>query len=597
LSDSTRASEKGTSLKKGRSNLLFLLRYYKPFSGRVTAAVLIGLPVSAISLAFPALTGDLVDSIIASESTKRLTEVGLIFLGLLAVQAIIGYFVSVTLAKTTERVIASLRADLFTHIIRLPLSYLSQRRVGELTSRLSSDLTQIQETFSFSILQLLRQGIFLVGSLIIIITTSLPLTIPIVVGTPVIVGIAMVIGRRIRKLSTRTQDALARTSTIVEETLQSISAVKSFVQESHETQRYKDALTENVHLAIQGARLRALFVTFIIFTIFGGIAAVILYGANLVAEGSVSMGELLSFLMYAMFVGGALGSFAEVIGQIQKTLGATERLKELLEQEKETSLHSAHDLHDVATPERRLHSVEFDNVSFTYRDHESASVLNAISFHLHRGERIAFVGSSGAGKSTTAALIQRLYEASSGTIRYDGIDAKSLSIQEVRRSVGIVPQDIVLFGGTIEENIRYGNLLATHDEVRLAAERANALEFIERQPEGFETVVGERGIKLSGGQRQRVAIARAILKDPPILILDEATSALDADSERLIKDALSYLMKGRTTVIIAHRLSTVRECDRILVFEEGRIVEEGSHDELLAKGGRYAHWCDLQFIS
>lgn len=571
------------------TNIRFLLRYYRPYMGRMLTAVLIGMPVSAISLAFPALTGDLVDSIVSSGTTGQLTQVGVIFLALLAVQAVVGYFVSVTLAKTTERVIATLRSDLFGHLVRLPLAFLTQRRVGELSSRLSSDLTQIQETFSFSILQLLRQSIFLVGSLAIIISTSLPLTIPIVIGMPVIVGIAIVIGRRIRKLSTRTQDALARTATIVEETLQSIPAVKSYVQEQAETSRYEEALGENVRLAISGARLRAAFVTFIIFTIFGGIAAVILYGANLVAAGEVTMGELLSFLMYAMFVGGALGSFAEVIGQIQKSLGATVRLRELLEADVEHS--------DAQDTGRRFSSVTFDQVSFSYTERNESPVLDGVSFEIAPGERVAFVGESGAGKSTTASLVQRLYEPTSGVIRYDGMDSRELTLEEVRRSVGIVPQDIVLFGGSIEENIRYGRPSAVHEDVVAAARYANALEFIERFPDGFQTTVGERGIKLSGGQRQRIAIARALLKNPPILVLDEATSSLDAESEALIQEALERLMQDRTSIVIAHRLSTVRTCDRILVFEQGKVVESGTHEELLARGGRYARWCDLQFIS
>lgn len=573
------------------TNLRFLLNYYRPYAGRMITALIFMLPGTSISLLFPALTGDLVDSI-KSSSTEVLMQTGMMFLGLLVVQAIIGYLVSVTTSRTTEKVIARLREDLFTHIIRLPLSILTQRRVGELSSRLSSDLTQIQETFSFSILHMLRQVIFLIGSIVIIVSTSLPLTIPILAGTPVIVAIAVIIGRRIRKLSTQTQDALARTATIVEESLQSIAAVKSYVQESAETLRYREALAENVRLAIKGARLRAIFVTFIIFTIFGGIAAVILYGANMVATGAVTMGELLSFLMYAMFVGGALGSFAELVSQIQRSLGATVRLRELLDDPVEHVADEA----TMSRPHHRLTSVGLDHVTFAYPERADIPVIDDVTITISSGERIAFVGESGAGKSTTAALIQRLYEPTSGSIRYNDIPSSDLGLIEVRKSVGIVPQDIVLFGGTIEENIRYGRPEATIEDVINAAKDANAWEFIERFPDGLQTTVGERGIKLSGGQRQRIAIARALLKNPPILILDEATSSLDAESEHLIQEALERLMQGRTTIIIAHRLSTVRRCDRIMVFEKGRIIESGTHTQLMAlEGGKYRRWCDLQF--
>ena len=570
-------------------SLMFLLRYYRPYLGRMVFALAFMLPGSGISLLFPALTGDLVDSIIRSASSAELVKVGLSFLALLTAQAVIGYFVSVTTAKTTENVIAGLRTDLFSRIVRLPMSFLSQRRVGELTSRISSDLSLIQETFSFSILQLIRQGIFLVGSIIIIVSTSLALTIPILIGTPIIVAIAYVLGRKIRKLSTQTQDALAITSTIVEETLQSITAVKSYVREPLEIERYRSAIGENVRLAIKGARIRALFVTFIIFMIFGGIAAVILYGANLVANETVTMGKLLSFLMYAMFVGGALGSFAELTGQMQKTLGASVRIRELMEAQPEDT--------DGDEGSVVLTSIQFQHVSFAYPERSNAEVIRDVSMSIKTGERIAFVGESGAGKSTAASLIQRLYEPTSGTISFDGIAAKNLTLTQVRNCIGVVPQDIVLFGGSIEDNIRYGKIDATDEQIEAAAVNANAMEFIARFPEGIKTTVGERGIKLSGGQRQSVAIARALLKNPPILIFDEATSSLDSESEALIQDALERLMKGRTTVIIAHRLSTVRKCDRIFVFEHGSIVEEGSHDELQQlASGRYKRWCDLQFI-
>lgn len=571
-----------------RRPLSYLLQYYRPYAYRVIPAIVLMLPTTGISLAFPKLTGSIIDGIIESNSIDRVVETGGIFLALLLGQAIVGYLVSVTLARTTETVMGTIRVDLFRAIVTQPLSDVLARRVGELSSRISSDMTQVQETFSFSILQLLRQSILLVGSIILIVTTSLELTLPILIGIPVIVAAAVVLGRAIRKLSVKTQDALAQSATIVDEVLQSISSVKSYVQEEHEVRRYSAAIDENVALAVRGARLRAAFVTFIIFVIFGGIAAVILYGAGLVASGSITMGQLLSFLMYAMFVGGALGSFAELFGSLQKALGAATRFFEIMQQGSE----------DLGLDTgRRVHSVSLQGVSFAYPERPTVPVVSDLHLTVAPGARVAFVGMSGAGKSTTVALIQRLYEPTSGTILYDGIPSNELSLRDVRQSIGVVPQDIVLIGGTIEENIRYGNADASREQIIESAQRAQAWEFIERFPEGLATVVGERGVKLSGGQRQRIAIARALLKNPPILILDEATSSLDAESEHHIKVALETLMQDRTTIIIAHRLSTVRECDLIVVFHGGSIEDAGTHQQLLESSPRYRHWCDLQFLS
>jgi len=574
-------TQKRVNLGEGR----FLLRYYKPYAVRMALSLALMIPSAAISLAFPRLTGTLIDDIVGSATSGHIWTVGAIFLSLLVVQAISGYIVSITLARTTEHVIATLRMNLFAHIVRLPMSYLSMQRVGELASRISSDLTQIQETFTFSILQFIRQGVFLLGSLAIIVTTSIQLTVPIIVGTPIVVAVAVLLGRRIRKLSTATQEALSTSATIVEETLQSIASVKSFVREDYEVDRYRSALDNNVRLAIRTARLRAGLITFIVFVMFGGIAAVIMYGAGQVAAGAISIGELLSFLMYAMFVGGALGSFAEVYGQIQKSLGAAVRVRQLLDEPTE---------HAGAAEPLRCHSVELRDVHFAYPGRPEVEVLKGITLRVNAGARVAFVGESGSGKSTTASIIQRLYEPTGGTVLYDGISSGEYDVAAIRGTIGIVPQDIVLFGGSIADNIRYGKLDATMDDVRDAAQAANALGFIEAFPDGFSTMVGERGIRLSGGQRQRVAIARAVLKNPPILVLDEATSSLDPESEKLIGEALERLMSTRTTIIIAHRLSTVTSCDVIYVFADGRIVEQGTHAELYAMPlGRYRRWCTL----
>lgn len=575
------------SRTEARRQLGFLLSYYRPYTVTVVLCLLVMIPSSGISLVFPMLTGSIIDNVADGSTSDHLVRVGLTLLGLLVVQGVAGYLVSVTMAKVTEKVIAALRQDLFAHVLHLPLSTLMARRVGELSSRLSADLTQIQETFSFSFLQLLRQSVFFIGSVVIILATSIQLTVPILVGMPVIVGLALVMGRGIRRLGTQTQDALALTSTIVEESLQSVAAVKSYVREDYESSRYGAALAETMRLAIRGAKRRSLFVTFILFSFFGGIAAVILYGANLIASGDITLGELLAFLLYAMFVGGALGSVAEQYGQVQKTLGASVRIRELLDEPRET----------LGEPRGRYHSVRLDAVGFRYPERPDVQVLDNVTLDVPAGSRIALVGESGAGKSTIAALVQRLYLPSSGELRYDDQPAAGISLASIRSSVGVVPQDIVLFGGTIADNIRYGKLEASHDDIVGAARLANALDFITAFPNGFDTVVGERGMRLSGGQRQRIAIARALLKNPPILILDEATSSLDAESEQLIQGALENLMASRTSIVIAHRLSTVRRCDMIHVVAGGRIVESGTHEELVAlPDGRYRRWCELQSV-
>jgi len=574
--------------EQSREQLQFLLRFLAPHKWRILIALTALIVSSAVTLVFPKAIELLIDAVL-HEATAQYS-VGMIaggLVGVLLLQSITRYFTSMTLASISENTLAELRTTLFDRIIRLPMSFFAERRVGELASRLSSDLSLVQETFTFTVLELLRQFVFFVGSVILIASTSLQLTLMILLVLPIIVGIALMFARFIRKYSTKTQDALAEAATIVEESLQAITGVKSFVNEHYETSRYNTAILNTVSLALSGARVRSAFVSFILLTLFGGIAGVLWYGGSLVRSGAMTMGGLTSFIIYTTFVGGALGSFAELFGQIQRTLGASVRIREILETEPE-------DLGVLS--ERRLQSVQFEHVSFRYPGRKDVSVLNDVSFTINAGERVAFVGESGAGKSTTASLIQRFYEPDEGTIRFDGIPSSRLSIADVRASVGIVPQDIVLFGGTIGENIRYGNLQATDDQVWEAARLANAAEFIESFPEGMKTLVGERGVKLSGGQRQRVAIARAILKNPPMLILDEATSSLDSQTEYLIQEAMERLMSGRTTIIIAHRLSTIRQCDNIMVFSKGKIVESGTHEELLAASTSfYAKLCALQF--
>ena len=407
---------------------------------------------------------------------------------------------------------------------------------------------------------------------------------------PVLVIGALFFGKFIRKLSKKTQDQLAGTNVIVEETLQSIAVVKSFTNELLEVGRYKKSLREVVNTAIHTAKYRGLFISFTILALFGGIVAVIWYGGYLVQSGDMTVGELLSFVLYTTFIGGSIAGLGDIYSQLQRSIGASERILEIL---------SHVDEHNTSHNSLKLSgALEFESVEFSYPTRADVTVLKSISFSVSPGEKVALVGPSGSGKSTIISLLMRFYPLSTGAIRADGVDIRSYGLSAYRENIGIVPQEVMLFGGTIRENIAYGNPHATAADIEQAARQANALEFIEGFPEKFETVVGDRGVKLSGGQRQRVAIARAILKNPSILILDEATSSLDAHSEQLVQDALEKLMKNRTTLVIAHRLSTIREADRILVIKDGRIAESGRHEELIkVEEGIYRNLVTLQWES
>lgn len=588
---STLPSERLSGVES-RRQLSFLLSLYKPFAFRAVVSLVFMTLTASVGLLFPRLTGGLLDAVLHPDTVRfSAGEIALGLLSLIALQSIIRYIFSVQLTTITEKVVAQLRTHVFEHLVRLPMSFFAERRVGELGSRLTADLTQIQETFGFTSLEILRQTVFLFGGIIFIMTQSLQLAVPILTALPVLITAAVLFGRRIRKHSTKTQDALAHASTVVEESLQAIASVKSYRNEQYESSRYGTALHTSVHLAILTAKMRSAFVSFILFAFFGSISGVLWYGASLIDQQKITFGDFATFLMYAMFVGGAMGSFAELLSQVQRALGAAVRVQEILN---ETAEHDdfPHDtLHSA-----ELRSLRFDHVTFAYPSRPDINVLNDISLSVEAGQRVAFVGESGAGKSTMAALIQRLYAPQKGTITFNSLPSDSLPLGAIRQAIGIVPQDITLFGGTIRDNILYGNLHANDEQLWQAATLANAADFIRNFPEGMETIVGERGVKLSGGQRQRIAIARAILKNPPILILDEATSSLDSESEQLIQQALERLMSGRTTIIIAHRLSTIRQCDNILVFAKGSIIESGTHEELIALGGKYASLCALQFV-
>ena len=563
----------------------YLLRY----RGRFLAAMVALFAASLLGLAFPYLAGRLIDGATPGQPTGLDIDLaaGLLVV-VLAARAICSFGQTYWLAQVGERSLADLRQDTYARLLSLPVGFFAQRRVGELSSRVASDLSQIQDALTGSIPQFLRQLVLLCGGISLIALTSGRLTLVMLCSVPPLVAAAAVFGRAVRKLSRVAQDKLAATNVIVEETLQGIAGVKAFTNEPFEENRYRTGIGEVVATVLRGAIYRGAFSAFVIFALFGAVVLVLWYGARLVKAGDLSLGELTQFLLYTMFVGGAVGSFAELYASLQRTVGATQRVRELLREEPENP-------GPPVAMTRPIGAIEFEAVSFAYPARKEVTVLKELSLSAKAGERIALVGPSGAGKSTIVSLLLRFYDPDTGRVLIDGRDARDYPLRGLREHTATVPQDVFLFGGSIAENIAYGRPGASREQVQDAARKANAHEFISGFPEGYETLVGERGVKLSGGQRQRVAIARAILRDPAILILDEATSSLDSESESLVQQALDGLMHGRTSVIIAHRLSTVRRADRIYVIDDGRVIETGTHEELLDQGGKYRTLVELQF--
>ena len=600
----SRNDQAGVELPKAkldRENLkqaLELFRYLRPYRGRFGAALAALFATSLLSLAFPYLAGGIIDAAVSqakgSGSMASTNRTALLLMGILALQAALSFFHSLSFATAGQRSLVDLRRDTYSRLISLPMTFFAQRRVGELASRLSSDLIQIEDTLITILPQFLRQTTILIGGIVLIAATSLQLTAIMLASLPVLTVTAVVFGRKTRKIAREAQDRLADTATIVEETLQGIVNVKAFSNEGYELNRYHEGLGSFLTITLRGARLRSAFIAFIIFALFGFIVLVLWSGARLLQQGKITFGDLTRFGLYTAFVAGAMGQFAELYSQLQKAIGATQRVRELLREtgEVEARLGPA----PASTLPRLRGDVAFENVYFTYPSRQGVEVLHSINLTATSGQRIALVGPSGAGKSTIISLLLRLYDPSAGRILIDGRDARDYRLTELRGQMSMVPQEVLLFGGSIAENIAYGKPGAGAAEIEEAARQANAHEFIEAFPERYATLVGDRGIKLSGGQRQRVAIARAILKNPAILILDEATSSLDSESERLIQEALETLMRGRTSFIIAHRLATVRHVDRIIVVAGGRVVESGTHDELQGIGdGVYRRLAALQF--
>lgn len=610
---SSNTGEKGSGKAKiSRESLrqaLILFTYLRPYKGKfILGLVFIALSAFTTSL-FPLFLGKMIDAASPGTSIPGMDTATTFGLGLkdihwslnttllliflqLTVQTIFSFLRVYLLTSAGERSLADMRTDVYSKLLTMPMSFFTEKRVGELSNRISSDLSQIQDAISFTLAEFLR-GIFtLVIGLTFIFWISAKLAMVMLAVVPIIAILAVVFGLRIRKMARRTQDQLADSGTIVQETFHGISIVKAFTSEFHEIGRYVKSIRGAVATAISNARYRGAFISFMIFGVFGTIAFVMWFGARMIQSGELTMGSLTMFVIFSMFVGGTFAGFADMFSQLQKTLGATQSVREILRGKGEEV-----DLQPVVVePAYTLRgNVRFDQVAFSYPSRKEILVLKNLTLSARDGEQIAIVGPSGAGKSTIASLLLRFYEPDSGTLLYDDRPAPEFPLSQLRRQMAFVPQDIILFGGSIRENIAYGKPGATDEEIIAAARSANAHVFIERLPDQYDTIVGERGMKLSGGQRQRIAIARAILKDPVILILDEATSSLDSESEKLVQEALDNLMKGRTSFVIAHRLSTIRKADKIVLIDKGVVCESGTHAELMDHNGLYRRLNDMQF--
>ena len=562
----------------------------RPYRAQIALASAALLVSAGITLAFPLVVRYLLDAAFVRASAPALNRIALILVGLFAAQALLNFGQVWVLTAAAERIIAKLRDDLFAHLVRLSPGFFTERRSGELTSRLATDVTLLQSVMTYQATELSRQVLFLVGGVIMLTLTHPQLTVTTLAVVPVIVGTAWLFGRALKKASTGVQDRVADAMGSADEAFAQIRTVQSFTREAVEARRFSTQLRDVVIAAVRRAKIRGAFFGVITFCAFGGVVIVLWQGGRLVLARELTPGALVEFLFYAFFVAAAVGSLASLFGNYQEAVGAARRVFELLD----TKPTVVDPVSPVALPRPVRGDVRFEHVTFGYGP-DLPAVLHDVTFQIAPGEVVALVGPSGAGKTTVASLITRFWDVPNGAVMLDGIDIRRLSLLDLRGAVGLVPQEPTLFSGTVRDNIAYARPNASEDDVMAAARAAHAWEFIARLPEGLETRVGERGVKLSGGQRQRIAIARVFLKDPAVVLLDEATSSLDSESERLVNSAMEQLLTGRSTLIIAHRLSTVRRADRLLVLDGGRIVEEGSHAELLAGSGVYARLYRVQY--
>lgn len=566
-----------------------ILKYAKPYTKSIIFAFLCLVLTSLITLLLPLIVRNMINAVVVQKSTEVLNSLAVDLLIVIALQLVFAVTHNYVLGFIGNRITADFRLELFQHIQRLSLRFFQERRVGEIISRMSNDISVIQKALVTFPVALLRQTITLVGGLAIICYLNWKLTGLIILVLPPLMLFARMFGKRLRNLSSRVQDKLASAIVVLEEVVSSIKIVKSYTREDYEQKRFQSSIETAFEAEVQKVKISSAFGPFVLFLTFLVSALLVWYGGHQVMQGATTPGELAAFFLYAIIIAGPIGTFVRLYTQIQESLGAVGRVYELLDS-----------IPEIKNPEGAVvldnieGRIQFEKVSFGYS--KTIPVLHEVTFEIKPGERVALVGPSGGGKSTVVQLLHRFFDVDAGSIRIDGTDLRRIDLKSFLEQVALVPQETLLFGGTVRENILYGKLDATQAELDRAAQSAHAYEFIQRLENGYDTVVGEKGAKLSGGERQRIAIARALLKDPKILILDEATSSLDNQSEALIQEALEVLMRGRTTLSVAHRLSTVHNADKIIVIDQGRIVETGTHRELMANENLYHHLYTLKMF-